>query len=74
MEERDLKVLEETVDKELKVVDVYRSPITKDDISSIKDYFSKRKDLQVQIESGVIRFEDLIKCHYAIFLKVNGEK
>lgn len=70
MEKENFKKLEEVVDNELTIVDVYRHTIIRSDIQSIKKYFTKRQDLKIQIESSFpITIEDLSQKYVAVFQK-----
>lgn len=66
----ELQELERKVDEELAFLDIYRVPIIKINIPTLKAYFSQRGDLKLKIESGIIRREDLTERTYALFSKI----
>ncbi len=68
MKTEELRELENLVDEELEIVDVYRYPITKESILRIKSYFAQDEDLKVTIESSFpCSIEGLAKKYIAVF-------
>jgi len=73
METGTLKELEELVNEELKIVDVYRYPITKEDMPDIRKYFTLKKGFKFHMESShPTNVSDLSKKYTVVFQKSGG--
>jgi len=72
MDNKEFKELEARVDQELIHADSYAHSIPESSIRQLREYFFKRKDLQINVQSSHITNPmDLNKKYIAIFSRVS---